>query len=151
VLFPAIEITSPELSDQLYEWLLRAAVWHLETRPGSAVVLDARPLTRIRDVQALRRFASGLSQELHIIECVRSPRASNAPPAPKLEHDELDPDLRKRTTDLIPDPKITVDTILPLQSCVGLAIKGINAGSLPIHSEVDQEVPPLKSTREQFS
>ncbi|MFE9802978.1 AAA family ATPase [Streptomyces goshikiensis] len=132
VLFPKLATTSPEQNDRLNEWLLQAAVWHLETIPGSVVVLDGRPLTRLRDVEALRRFAYGIGHALHIVECVCpidvSVARADARAAASQDRDPI-ADLSQEAADPIPEPKIVVDTLLPPARCLGVAIEGITRQS----------------------
>lgn len=130
-LVPKSAMDSPELDDRLDEFLLQAVVWHLETTPEGVVVLDGRPLTRLREVFALRRFASGIRQSLHIIECVcpdevvveraRVGSASTEPP-PRGNEGPAEP---------IPDPKIVVDTSLPPDQCLAAALEhlGLERGA----------------------
>ncbi|MGW0770803.1 AAA family ATPase [Streptomyces sp. NPDC002676] len=126
LLFPNLVTASPEVNDCLYGWILQAASWNLDTAPGSVIVLDGRPLTRMRDVLSLRRFASNLGHALHIVECVcpdeivlarASARAGEAngaqvPPA----------NLMDEAADPIPEPKIVVNTSLPVEQCVSSAL-----------------------------
>ncbi|WP_217131539.1 AAA family ATPase [Streptomyces sp. AC558_RSS880] len=77
-LFPTLVAVPPELNDWLYEGVLKAASWNLDTAPGTVIVLDGRPLTRHRDVLSLRRFASSLGHALHIVECVCPDKVASA-------------------------------------------------------------------------
>lgn len=124
VLFPRRAPASPEQSDRVYEFLLQAAVWHLETTPKGVVVLDGRPLTRTREVLALRRFACGVDQPLRIIECIcpdevavdraRANLASSTEPLTVVNEVPAEP---------IPDPKIVIDTSLPVDHCLASALE----------------------------
>ncbi|MET9779324.1 AAA family ATPase [Streptomyces sp. NPDC006367] len=125
VLFPNLVAVPPELNDWLYEGVLKAASWNLDTVPGTVIVLDGRPLTRNRDVLSLRRFASSLGHALYIVECVcpeevASARARSAAGVP-------DPLLSAKGTgtDPIPDPKVVVDTCQPLEQCVSTALDAV--------------------------
>ncbi|MCX4826152.1 ATP-binding protein [Streptomyces sp. NBC_01142] len=126
VLFPERVVVSPELNDRLYEWLLQAASWHLDTTPGAVIVLDGRPLTQARDVWSLRRFASNLGHALQIVECVCPEKVAleraNAGPAEAPGVQAPPADLRGESADPIPDPKIVVDTRLPVEQCVSTAL-----------------------------
>ncbi|MGZ2358473.1 ATP-binding protein [Streptomyces sp. 372A] len=129
VLFPNLVAASPELNDWLYEGVLKAASWNLDTAPEAVIVLDGRPLTRSRDVLSLRRFASSLGHMLHIVECVcpddvASARATSAAigvPGSSL-HGPKD-----ASTDPIPDPKVVVDTCQPLEQCISTALNAVSS------------------------
>ncbi|MFE0774181.1 AAA family ATPase [Streptomyces sp. NPDC058861] len=124
VLFPSVVESPPELDNWLYEGVLKAASWNLDTVPGTVIVLDARPLTRRRDVLSLRCFASALNHALHVIECVcpddvalvRSAAAGTSQPLSSLEDAGTDP---------IPEPKVVVDTCQPLAQCVSVTLAAL--------------------------
>ncbi|KUO04797.1 AAA family ATPase [Streptomyces caeruleatus] len=145
VLFPRPAPASPEQNDRLYEFLLQAAVWHLETTPGDVVVLDGRPLTRIREVLALRRFASGVDQPLRIIECVcpdevavDRARASPTSTEPLAVANEA-------PAEPIPDPKIVIDTSLPADQCLASALQHLSRA--PTGCGTPQTVSPVQASR----
>ncbi|MFI5642038.1 AAA family ATPase [Streptomyces goshikiensis] len=126
LLFPNLAIASREVSDCLYEWLLKAASWNLDTSPGTVIVLDGRPLTRNRDVLSLRRFASSLGHALHIVECVcpegvalERAESMGAVGAPEMSG------TGDGAEDPIPEPKIVVDTCQPVQRCVSTVLERV--------------------------
>lgn len=122
VLFPLPVAPSPEQSDRLYEFLLQATVWHLETSPGATVVLDGRPLTRPREVRALRRFAAGIGEALHIVECVCPDEVARGRAQTSAERPaECSGELAAS----VPGPKIVVDTLLSPEECLQAALQGI--------------------------
>ncbi|WP_329594564.1 ATP-binding protein [Streptomyces sp. NBC_01005] len=127
VLFPELATASPELNDRLYEWLLQAAAWQLDSQPGAVIVLDGRPLTRRRDVLSLRRFAAGIGHALHIIECV-CPDMVTAQRGKQTDGYEALAGRLDGPTELIPEPKIVVDTLLPPEYCLKFALSKISEG-----------------------
>ncbi|WP_327378765.1 ATP-binding protein (plasmid) [Streptomyces sp. NBC_01216] len=139
VLFPNLVAAPPELNDWLYEGVLKAASWNLDTAPGTIIVLDGRPLTRNRDVLSLRRFASSLGHVLHIVECVcpdevasaraRSAAAGVPDPLPRPKDAGTDP---------IPEPKVVVDTCQPLERCVSTTLGAVSS---PSRSGADSTLP----------
>jgi predicted kinase len=145
VLFPRLIAPSQEQNDRIYEFLLQAAVWHLETTPRGVVVLDGRPLTRIRDVLSLHRFASGIGQMLQIIECVcpedvarqRGRGFASVPPA---EHAHPAP--HNEVAEPIPGPKIVVDSQLPPEHCLSLALEALAGKRANEHREPMRESRP---------
>lgn len=124
VLFPNLVVTPPELNDWLYEGVLKAASWNLDTAPGTVIVLDGRPLTRDRDVLSLRRFASTLGHALHVVECVcpdevaRARSAAAGVPDPMAGKGDAG-------TDPISEPKVVVDTCQPLEQCASAALDAV--------------------------
>jgi predicted kinase len=128
VLFPGLVTASPELNDRLYEWLLQAAVWQLDRDPGAVIVLDGRPLTRTRDVLALRRFADGIGHSLHIIECT-CPDTVAAQHGKEAVGREALAGQRDESAELIPEPKIIVDTLFPLEHCLQFVLNRISAAA----------------------
>ncbi|MEU5239771.1 hypothetical protein ACH4UR_25040 [Streptomyces lydicus] len=125
VLFPRLVKASPEQNDRLYEFLLQAAVWHLDGSPGAVVVLDGRPLTRLVDVLSLRRFATALGQTLQIIECFRSDDSV----VRGVEGGENDCGSSSQQSahfgersETIQGPKIMVDTRQPPSQCLDLVL-----------------------------
>ncbi|WP_181383947.1 AAA family ATPase [Streptomyces sp. NWU339] len=125
VLFPTLVAVPPELNDWLYEGVLKAASWNLDTAPGTVIVLDGRPLTRHRDVLSLRRFASSLGHPLHIVECVCPNEVALARSAAAGVPDLL-PSAKDSGTDPIPEPKAVVDTCWPLEQCVSAALDAVS-------------------------
>ncbi|MEU2769382.1 MULTISPECIES: AAA family ATPase [Streptomyces] len=125
-LFPTVVEAPPEVTDWLYEGLLKAASWTLDMTPGAIIVLDGRPLTRNRDVQALQRFAAHLGHTLQLIECVcpadlvAERSRSAATEAGGLPAEPVD-----NGTDPVPEPKVVVDTSHPLERCVSVALDGV--------------------------
>ncbi|GHG12104.1 hypothetical protein GCM10017667_51780 [Streptomyces filamentosus] len=117
VMFPTSRTTSHEQAARLYEWLLQAAVWNLHQRPTSPVVLDAHPLTRARDVRALRHLAGGIGHRLHVIECVRTAPVSEDP-AQKAHQDAEGPPGDAGSAGSVLAPKIVVDTQQPMAECI---------------------------------
>ncbi|MER6116093.1 AAA family ATPase [Streptomyces sp. NPDC001743] len=144
VLFPNLVSAPPELNDWLYEGVLKAASWNLDTAPGTVIVLDGRPLTRNRDVLSLRRFASSLGHVLHIVECVcpdevasvraRSAAAGAPDPLPRSKDAGTDP---------IPEPKVVVDTRQPLERCVSTALHAVSTSpGSEVASAFSESAPP---------
>ncbi|NEA46022.1 AAA family ATPase [Streptomyces sp. SID10815] len=127
LLLPNLVEAPSEVNDWLYEGVLKAASWNLDTAPGTTIVLDGRPLTRHRDVLSLRRFASTLGHALHIVECVcpnevasargGSAAAGIANPFLSIGYIEADP---------IPEPKIMVNTCQPLEQCVSATLDAMS-------------------------
>ncbi|MFE5097413.1 AAA family ATPase [Streptomyces sp. NPDC056638] len=124
VLFLDLATASPELNDRLYEWLLQAAAWQLDSQPGSVIVLDGRPLTRRRDVLSLRRFAAGIGHALHVVECV-CPDTVAAQRGEQTDGYEALAGRLDEPSELIRGPKIVVDTLLPPEHCLKLALSKI--------------------------
>jgi predicted kinase len=129
VLFPELVTASPELNDRLYEWLLQAAAWQLDREPGTVIVLDGRPLSRIRDVLSLHRFAAGIGHALHIIECV-CPDTVAAQRGKQADGCEAPAGRLDEPAEPIPEPKIVVDTLLPPEHCLRLALNRITEGKV---------------------
>jgi len=125
VLFPTLVAVPPELNDWLYEGVLKAASWNLDTAPGTVIVLDGRPLTRHRDVMSLRRFASSLGHTLHIVECVCPDEVASARSA-AAGVSYLPPSAKGPSTDPIRGPKVVVDTCRPLEHCVSAALDAMS-------------------------
>ncbi|MEW2626212.1 AAA family ATPase [Streptomyces sp. NPDC048106] len=127
LLFPNLVMAPPEVNDWLYEGVLKAASWNLDTAPGTVIVLDGRPLTRSRDVLSLRRFASSLGHVLHIVECVCPEEAASARATPGAAgvQDPL-PGAKYAGTDPIPEPKVVVDTGQPLEHCVSVTLDALS-------------------------
>ncbi|MFE6977171.1 AAA family ATPase [Streptomyces sp. NPDC057682] len=121
VLFPSLVVPPREVNDWLYESVLKATSWNLDTTPGSVIVLDGRPLTRTRDALSLRRFAATLGHALHIVECVcpddvaraRSAAAGALYPPPNAG------------TDPIPEPAVVVNTCRPLEECISIVLDAV--------------------------
>ncbi|MFF2013815.1 AAA family ATPase [Streptomyces sp. NPDC058195] len=137
-LFPELATASPELNDRLYEWLLQAAAWQLDSQPGAVIVLDGRPLTRRRDVLSLRRFAAGIGHPLHIVECV-CPDVVAAQRAEQANDHEAPVGGRDELAELIPEPKIAVDTSLPTDHCLEFVLGEIAGERAGDHSESAEE------------
>ncbi|MGW1107395.1 AAA family ATPase [Streptomyces sp. NPDC002540] len=129
VLFPELVTASPELNDRLYEWLLQAAAWQLDREPGTVIVLDGRPLTRIRDVLSLRRFAAGIGHALHVVECV-CPDTVAVQRGKRADGREALAGQLDEPAEPIPEPKIVVDTLLSPAHCLRLALNKITAGKV---------------------
>ncbi|MFJ6017477.1 hypothetical protein [Streptomyces sp. NPDC092952] len=127
-LFLELVTVSPELHNQLYEWLLQAAMWQLEREPGTVIVLDGRPLTRVRDVLSLRRFTDGIGHALHIIECV-CPDTVAAQRGRGTDSYEAWDGKRDDSAERIPEPKIFVDTLRPLDSCLRFVLDRISTAA----------------------
>ncbi|MFE3629470.1 AAA family ATPase [Streptomyces goshikiensis] len=124
VLFPHLVEAPPEVADWLYESVLKAAAWNLDTAPpGTVVVLDGRALTRSRDVQSLHRFASSLGHRLFIVECVcpdevARVRAGGA----SVSLASLG---SAKGADPIAEPKVVVDTRRPVEHCVTVVVDAV--------------------------
>ncbi|MEE1808211.1 AAA family ATPase [Streptomyces sp. BE133] len=144
VLFPELVTASPELNDRLYEWLLQAATWQLDREPGTVIVLDGRPLTRIRDVLSLRRFAAGIGHTLHIIECV-CPDTVAAQRGKQADDCEAPAGRFDEPTEPIPEPKIVVDTLLPPEQCLRLALNRITEGKASGCPETADSTPTART------
>ena len=124
--FPRVVETSPEVTDWLYEGLLKAASWTLDTTPGAIIVLDGRPLTRERDVLGLQRFAAHVGHELQLIECVCPvDLAAERSRSAATEAGGLPAGTSDNGTDPIPEPKVVVDASQPLARCVSVALNGV--------------------------
>ncbi|MFJ2419208.1 AAA family ATPase [Streptomyces brevispora] len=145
VLFPTLVTAPPELNDWLYEGVLKAASWNLDTAPGTVVVLDGRPLTRYRDVLSLRRFASSLDHALYIVECVCPGEVAVARSAAAGAPDPL-LSVQNADTDQIPEPKVVVDTSQPLEQCVSAALNAVSGRAAPQDedSAPGQNGPPYR-------
>ncbi|MFF8992516.1 AAA family ATPase [Streptomyces sp. NPDC014983] len=128
LLFPGLVAAPPELNDWLYEGVLKAASWNLDTAPGTVIVLDGRPLTRNRDVLSLSRFASTLGHALYVVECVCPEEVART----RSTASDRDPFLSSEdaVVDPIPEPKVVVDTCQPLELCVSAVLNAV-FGSLP--------------------
>lgn len=112
--------------------MLKTTAWRLERDPESAIILDGLPLTRIRQVTSLQRFADHLRQQLHVIECVCAERLALGRLAAKRaagrhwDDQHVDAEFyyaRKEHAELIPQPKLIVDTALPPDECLALALR----------------------------
>ncbi|MFD7861399.1 AAA family ATPase [Streptomyces sp. NPDC059783] len=120
-LFPTLDVASREVSDWLYESVLKAASWNLDSAPGTVIVLDGRPLTRNRDALSLRRFSETLGHELYIVECVCPEDVARARSVAANA-----PSLLSQATDPVPEPKIVVDTWQPLEQCVSIVLDALH-------------------------
>ncbi|MFD6621485.1 AAA family ATPase [Streptomyces diastaticus] len=124
--FPTVVEAPPEVTDWLYEGLLKAASWTLDTTPGAIIVLDGRPLTRNRDVLALQRFAAHVGHMLQLIECVcPADVAAERSRSAATEAGGLPAGTADNGTDPIPEPKVVVDTSHSLERCVSAALDGV--------------------------
>ncbi|WP_327740510.1 ATP-binding protein (plasmid) [Streptomyces nojiriensis] len=140
VLFPTLGDMPAELADWLYEGVLKAASWTLDTAPRTVIVLDGRPLTRSRDVQSLHRFASSLGHTLCIVECVCPDDVALARAAGVAR---VQGSLTySQGTDPIPEPTVVVDTCRPLEQCVAAVVDAV-----PRLLEGEAESAPACSVR----
>jgi predicted kinase len=114
--------------------MLRTAAWHLRRMPGSIIILDGRTCSRAYQVAHVQRFASRIQQPLRLIECIcadaiieqrlRADKANGTHPAANRDI-QLYRQLQAGA-DPIPDPKLRLDTALPLRECGDRALSYLN-------------------------
>ncbi|MGH3569386.1 MAG: AAA family ATPase [Pseudonocardia sp.] len=122
--------------------MFRTAAWHLRRSPGSIVILDGRTCSRAYQVEQVRRFAARVRQSLRLIECVCIDTTAEQRLRADITHGthpaaDRDVALYRRLTaqaDPIPDPKLCLDTIEPLDECVDRALSYLNR---PLHTDPD--------------
>jgi predicted kinase len=110
--------------------LFQTAAWHLNRRPGSVIILDGRTCSRPYQIHQVHQLAVSLGQSLRLIECtsphtvaeqrLRTDLAAGDHPA-----ENRDPTLYrqlKETATPIPEPKLVLDTTLPIRHCADQAL-----------------------------
>lgn len=133
-----------EQDDLCVQLIYTAAAWHLGTDLDATVILDGRTYSRAYQIAQLRDLASTTRHQLLIVECVCPPGVA----ATRLARDHSaghhpagnrTPALRDRlaaAADPIPEPKLLLDTALPVRGNVELILRALPHS--PIPSTVEQ-------------
>jgi predicted kinase len=110
--------------------MFRTAAWQLRRTPGTIVILDGRTCTRAYQLTQIHRLASRTRQPLRLIECVCAEttieQRLHADTA-RATHPAANRDIAlyrrlHASAEPIPDPKLLLDTSLPLGECAARAL-----------------------------
>lgn len=128
--------------------MFRTAAWQLRRAPGVIVILDGRTCTHAYQLTQVRRLASRTRQPLRLIECVcpeatieqrlHADTARGTHPAAN-RGVALYRRLRA-SAEPIPDPKLRLDTSLPLSECAERALSYLKQGGFQASSQPERLV-----------
>lgn len=116
--------------------LFAAAEWHLSKFPNAVVILDGRTCSRRYQIHNVQKLAARTQQSLHIVECVcsdgtaRARLTATAGFHPAANRDFTLYQSLKREADPIPEPKIVLNTELPLNTCIQYCLDALRAPAL---------------------
>lgn len=119
-----------EQDDLVIDEMLKRAASLFRENPSRAVILDGRVFSRNSQLKHVTDFAGSLGIEWRVIECVcseASARQRLAADVGKHIAANRTPELYDRVRsrfELIPQPKLVIDTEQPLNLCIDQALSG---------------------------
>ncbi|HUA14944.1 MAG TPA: AAA family ATPase [Verrucomicrobiae bacterium] len=133
-LFKSGEIEySSRQDDFCQQIMLQTAAYLLARHPERMIFLDGRPFSRAYQIENVLSLAASMHQSWRILECVCAQAtaqrrlaldaAAGAHPAGN-RNQQLYDQVRTRF-EVIPPPKTVIDTELPLETCVEIAMASL--------------------------
>ena len=133
VLFQAGDIEySTTQDDFVMAVMLQTAKYLFSKDPARNIFLDGRPFSRNSQIERVKEFAATLDQPWRILECVCSDESARERLQSSADHPAANRNFDlylevKSRFEPIPPPKTVIDTDIPLEACLNVALAALQS------------------------